>query len=71
MPTFVLFENGKPKAVAVEGINGRQSVSFTEDGLVDRLRGADPVALKAVVAAMAAKVQGATGRQAGLNEKNE
>ncbi|KAH6995289.1 thioredoxin-like protein [Ilyonectria destructans] len=71
MPTFVLFENGKPKAVAVEGINGRQSVSFTEDGLVDRLRGADPVALKAVVAAMAAKVQGATGRQAGLDEKNE
>ncbi|KAL6407634.1 putative thioredoxin-like protein [Ilyonectria robusta] len=71
MPTFVLFENGKPKAVAVEGIKGRQSVSFTEDGLVDRLRGADPVALKAVVAAMAAKVQGATGRQAGLDEKKE
>ncbi|KAH7153640.1 thioredoxin-like protein [Dactylonectria macrodidyma] len=59
MPTFVVFENGQPKGIPVEGLKDRRTVNFTADGSVDRLRGADPVALKAVVAALAAKVKGA------------
>ncbi|KAI1501585.1 thioredoxin-like protein [Biscogniauxia marginata] len=55
MPTFVFLKNGVPNGVAVEGIKGRQSVSFTDDGLVDRVRGADRVALEAVVQALANK----------------
>jgi len=57
MPTFVVFENGKPKGVSVDGLKGRPSVSFADDGAVERIRGADPVALKAVVQALANKVE--------------
>ncbi|TDZ27549.1 Thioredoxin-like protein [Colletotrichum sidae] len=53
MPTFVFFRNGKPEGVKVEGVTPRQSVSFTGDGLVDRVRGADRAALQAVVQALA------------------
>lgn len=55
MPTFLFFQNGAPKGVAVEGIQKRQSVVFTDDGLVDRVRGADRAALQAVVKALASK----------------
>jgi thioredoxin 1 len=56
MPTFMFFEDGVPKGVTVEGMRARQSVSLTNDGLVDRVRGADKVALEAVVQALASKV---------------
>ena len=55
MPTFVFFENGVPKGVAVEGLKARQSVVLTDDGLIDRVRGADKAALEAVVQALAGK----------------
>ncbi|KAM5350990.1 hypothetical protein ACJ41O_003713 [Fusarium nematophilum] len=53
MPTFVFFQNGIPKGVAVEGLKGRQSVGLGGDGLVERVRGADRVALEAAVKALA------------------
>ena len=53
MPTFLFFRNGAPQGVAVEGIKSRSSVSFTDDGLVDRVRGADRQALQATVQALA------------------
>ncbi|KAK9416769.1 putative Thioredoxin-like protein [Seiridium unicorne] len=53
MPTFLFFQNGVPRGVAVDRIRGRQSLSITDDGLVDKVRGADPVALKAVIEALA------------------
>jgi thioredoxin 1 len=53
MPTFMFLENGEPKGVAVEGLGPRPSVVLTADGLVDRVRGADRVALQAVVQALA------------------
>ncbi|CCF40105.1 thioredoxin [Colletotrichum higginsianum] len=53
MPTFVFFRSGKPQGVEVKGLTPRQSVVFTGDGLVDRLRGADRAALQAVVQALA------------------
>ncbi|KAK3371079.1 thioredoxin [Lasiosphaeria ovina] len=52
MPTFLFFEKGSPKGVAVQGIQPRQSVSLTDDGRVDRIRGADKAALQAVVKAL-------------------
>lgn len=58
MPTFVFFQNGIPKGVAVDSIKTRQSVSVTNDGLVDRVRGADRVALQAVVQALATQGKG-------------
>ncbi|KAJ8122681.1 hypothetical protein ONZ43_g1186 [Nemania bipapillata] len=56
MPTFMFFQDGVPKGVTVEGLKARQSVSLTDDGLVDRIRGADKPALEAVVRALASKV---------------
>ncbi|KZL85344.1 thioredoxin-like protein [Colletotrichum incanum] len=53
MPTFVFFHDGKPQGVKVQGLKPRQSVSFTGEGLVDRVRGADRAALQAVVQALA------------------
>jgi thioredoxin 1 len=61
MPTFVVFREGVPGGVAVEGIQSRQSVSRTGDGLVDRLLGADRVALEAAVQALAGKGEAAAG----------
>ncbi|RSM16159.1 hypothetical protein CDV31_004622 [Fusarium ambrosium] len=55
MPTFVVFQNGVPKGVAVEGISASRSVSLSDDGLVERIRGADRAALQATVQALAAK----------------
>ncbi|KAI1124587.1 thioredoxin-like protein [Nemania abortiva] len=56
MPTFMFFQNGVPKGVAVEGLRARQSVNLTDDGLVDKIRGADKPALEAVVRALASKL---------------
>jgi len=53
MPTFMFFQNGAPKGVAVENLQPRQSVVFTGDKLVERIRGADRGALQAVVQALA------------------
>lgn len=55
MPTFVFFQDGVPKGVSVEGIKGRSTVGVTDDGLVDRVRGADRAALEAVVQAFVEK----------------
>jgi thioredoxin 1 len=55
MPTFLFFHKGAPKGVAVEGMQGRQSVKVTDDGLVERVLGADKVALEAVVKTLAPK----------------
>ncbi|WAO96234.1 Thioredoxin domain-containing protein [Fusarium falciforme] len=55
MPTFVVFQNGVPKGVAVEGISASRSVSLSDDGLVERIRGADRAALQATVQALGAK----------------
>jgi thioredoxin 1 len=52
MPTFVFFENGKPRPVAVKG---------SKDGLVDRIRGADPKALTAAVLTLAKKTKPESG----------
>ncbi|GAB0136348.1 hypothetical protein EsDP_00004651 [Epichloe bromicola] len=52
MPTFMFFEKGAPKGVAVEGMQGRRSVSLTDDGRVARVCGADRQALEAVVQAL-------------------
>lgn len=61
MPTFVFFESGAPKGVAVEGLGARSSVALTADGLVERVRGADRGALQAVVQALVAQ-QGKGGK---------
>lgn len=53
MPTFVIFQKGVPKGVPVKSIEGRQSVVVSGDGLVERVRGADRLALEAVVQALA------------------
>lgn len=58
MPTFMFFQNGKSTGVAVEGLQGRQSANFTSDGLVDKVRGADKIALESVVQALAGKIGG-------------
>lgn len=55
MPTFVFFRDGAPKGVAADSVKGRPSVGLTADGLVDRVRGADKVALEGVVEALAGK----------------
>ena len=55
MPTFLFLQDGKPKGLAMEGLKGRQSVGLASDGLVDRVRGADKVALETVVQALARK----------------
>ncbi|KIV99659.1 thioredoxin [Verruconis gallopava] len=52
MPTFVFFSYGKPEPVAVEGIKGSSSIVLSDDGRVDRVRGADAATLKKVVAAL-------------------
>ncbi|KAK3326394.1 thioredoxin-like protein [Apodospora peruviana] len=57
MPTFLFFEDGKPKGVAVGSLRKRQSVRMTADGkLVDRILGADKPALEEVVKALAGQV---------------
>jgi len=58
MPTFVFFSGEAANGVAVDGLKGRGSVAFTADGLVDRVRGADKVALETVVKALAEKGKG-------------
>lgn len=57
MPTFVFLSGGKAGGAAVEELKGRRSVTLTPDGLVDRVRGADKVALETAVKALAAKSQ--------------
>lgn len=55
MPTFVFFQDGAPKGVAVDSVKGRPSVGLTDGGLIDRVRGADKVALEGVILALAGK----------------
>ena len=55
MPTFVFFSGEAANGVAVDGLQGRGSVVLTPHGLVDRVRGADKVALETVVKALAGK----------------
>ncbi|MBE3041792.1 thioredoxin family protein [Candidatus Bathyarchaeota archaeon] len=55
MPTFLIFKDSEPSGVALESVKSRPSVGLTDDGLVDRVRGADRVALEAVVKALAGK----------------
>ncbi|PQK13024.1 hypothetical protein BB8028_0003g16380 [Beauveria bassiana] len=52
MPTFVFFRDGEPQGVSVEGLTARSSVRSTDSGLVDRILGADRVALEAVIQAL-------------------
>lgn len=56
MPTFLFFKDGAPRGVDVPGLGVRRSVALADDGLVDRVRGADNVALEAVVKTLAAEV---------------
>jgi thioredoxin 1 len=58
MPTFLFFQNGKPKGVAVDGVTARSSVVMSGDGLVEQVRGADKAVLEAAVLALAAKSKG-------------
>ncbi|KAI1361997.1 thioredoxin-like protein [Xylaria arbuscula] len=59
MPTFVFFRDGLPSGVDVRGaVGARSSVVTTADGLVERVRGADKVALETVVKALAAEFGG-------------
>ncbi|KAK0724322.1 thioredoxin [Lasiosphaeris hirsuta] len=58
MPTFLAFTDGVLKGVEVEGLKGRGSVVVSADGLVERVRGADKVALVAVVKALAGESSG-------------
>lgn len=60
MPTFVFFEGGKPAPVKVTLAKQGPSVVLV-DGGVERIRGADPVSLTAVTAALYDKVKGAAG----------
>jgi len=53
MPTFVFFKAGKPSGVKAEGLQSRGSLGLNDDGLVERVRGADRAALQAVVKALA------------------
>ncbi|KXJ86974.1 thioredoxin-like protein [Microdochium bolleyi] len=57
MPTFVFFANGKPQAVDAADVKRGQSVVADSSGHVEKIRGADPMALKAVVAALSAKAK--------------
>ncbi|KAG5983569.1 hypothetical protein E4U55_007811 [Claviceps digitariae] len=60
MPTFMVFERGAPKGVAVEGaaverMKRSNYIKFTDDGRVLKVCGADRQALEAVVRALGAK----------------
>ncbi|KAK6212248.1 hypothetical protein LQW54_005379 [Pestalotiopsis sp. IQ-011] len=59
MPTFMFFEDGAPRGPAVEGVQGCRSVVMAGDGRIDKIRGADPVALQAAVKAWAEKTDDA------------
>lgn len=60
MPTFVFFEGAKPTPVQAKLPRAGPSVVMV-DGGVERIRGADPVSLTAVTAALYEKVKGAAG----------
>lgn len=57
MPTFVFFTDGKPTPVAVQGLKANSSLSMTDDGLLERIRGANVMALKGAVQALADTVK--------------
>ncbi|KAI0427579.1 thioredoxin-like protein [Xylaria sp. FL1042] len=56
MPTFIFFRDGLPQGVDVDGVGARPSVVRTGEGLVERVRGADKVAIETVVKALAREV---------------
>lgn len=61
MPTFVFFEGGKPAPVQDAKLTRTGPSVVMVDGGVERIRGADPMALTAVTAALYEKVKGAAG----------
>lgn len=61
MPTFVFFEGGKPAPVQDVKLTRTGPSVVMVDGGVERIRGADPMALTAVTAALYEKVKGAAG----------
>ncbi|TGJ82322.1 hypothetical protein E0Z10_g6446 [Xylaria hypoxylon] len=62
MPTFVFFRKGEP-GVDVGGVGSRSSVVATRGGLVERVRGADKIAIETVVKSLAAEVGGAVAKE--------
>lgn len=52
MPTFIPITNGKPQPVTVPNVKPGRSVIQDTNGRVERILGADVMALKAMVAAM-------------------
>ncbi len=62
MPTFVFFENGQPQSVAVKSAVGSPSL---KDGKVERIRGADAMALRTVVMALSEKFRDAVPAASG------
>lgn len=60
MPTFVFFEGARPTPVQAKLAKSGPSVVLV-DGGVERIRGADPMALTAVTLALYDKVKGAAG----------
>ncbi|KAI3339429.1 thioredoxin-like protein [Ustulina deusta] len=64
MPTFVFFRDGLAQGVDVDGVGAaRPSVVRTGGGLVERVRGADKVAVETVVRALAGEVGGTAGKE--------
>ncbi|KAG8169596.1 hypothetical protein KVR01_000341 [Diaporthe batatas] len=61
MPTFVFFEGAKPTPVQAKLPRAAGPSVVVVDGGVERIRGADPVSLTAVTAALYEKVKGAAG----------
>ncbi|GAW24022.1 hypothetical protein ANO14919_136010 [Xylariales sp. No.14919] len=62
MPTFVFFRKGSP-GVEVGALASRSTVVASREGLVERIRGADKVAIETVVKALAAEVGNAVEKE--------
>lgn len=58
MPTFVFFRDGLPQGVSVEGLKPSSSVRFTDNGLLDRILGADRAAIASAVQALSLEKKG-------------
>jgi thioredoxin 1 len=69
MPSFLFFEGGKPTLVSVPNIKKGASVVLADNGSVERIRGADPMALTSVVLSLSSKVKGVTTTPATDSDK--
>ncbi len=58
MPTFLFFHKGAADGVKVEGLESRRTIKFTDNGLVERVMGADRVALEGIIRALAEQENG-------------